>query len=29
MRTDPDREGLLANQIVDWWRRRSSEPAAG
>jgi len=20
MRTDPDREGLLANQIVEWWR---------
>lgn len=29
MRADPDREGLLADQIVDWWRRRSSEPATG
>lgn len=26
---NPDREGLLADQIVDWWRRRRSEPATG
>jgi hypothetical protein len=27
VKPDPEREGLLAEQIMDWWRQRCSEPA--